>query len=92
MCELSVASLHGGKLVLREQYGPNESRESCIPYDCWVEGSRVHLETVPQSIWVSSEKPFQKNVEVMVRVYPDPSVNWAGVYEDELVLCLKPIY
>lgn len=89
LCALSVSSFHGGKLVVREQYGPSEGRHSCIPYDCWVGGAKVVLTELPQCVWMSQDKPCQKNVEVAVRIYPDQTLNWAGVYEDELVFCLQ---
>lgn len=89
LCALSVSSFHGGKLVLRGQYGPSEGRHSYIPYDCWVGGGKVVLTEIPQFVWMSRAKPCLQNVEVAVRIYPDCTLNWAGTYEDELVFCLK---
>ena len=92
--QLSAQSMNGSKLVLAPNWRRSYYQCSSILYDCSCDGLHFVLQNMPQKI---QSGYFGREANEIthcfsITLYPDPKQNWEGIYEDEILFSLQPIY
>lgn len=92
--QLLAQSMNGSKLILNQNWKRGMQQCSSIPYDCSCNGSKLILQNTPQKIFTGcANKQNNGNCHCFsITLHPDVKQNWEGIYEDEIVFSLQPMY